>query len=267
MRDARRQQARDARNEAPRAHEDGAVSRAAAPGAALVAVLVSGPVGLLAFIAALVGGAGLPGAIGLAFAVQLGLVVVVLLGAGLFGQPRPGPPLGAYDRPVRRPSGRGVVRAQDATETLPDVARWDVLTPRVLPADAPRVAFICSRDGRVLDHARRLAEAGHEVHLSDNADALFDALAAAPQAWSAAIVDLRAVDDDVSALDDLREHAPNLPLVALGDARDAEGPWDTAVARAAPWIALRRALHTALAARAQRLSASIRAPAAPRPGS
>jgi hypothetical protein len=249
MRNAKRQRAQHARHESPRKREDGAVSRGGPVGLAPVAVLGSGPVGLLAFIAALVGGAGFLGAIGLAFAVQLGLVLLVLLAAGLFGQATEEPPLGAYDRPVRRPSGRGASWAQDAAGKVPAAGRWDVLTPRTLPAAAPRVAMLCTRDSATLDHARRLAEAGHEVHLSDNADALFGALAAAPHAWSAAIVDLRATGEEMSTLEDLRDHAPDLPLVALGAAWDADGPWDIAVAWPATWIALWRALQTAPALR------------------
>jgi hypothetical protein len=217
-----------------------------------VAVLLSGPIGLLAFVAALVGGSTLAGAVGTAFIVQLAFVVVLLLAAGLLRPARSAPPLGTRDRPVRRPSGRGVAQdARDVAQGWGPPPRWDMLAPAVLPADAPRVAVLCTQDSATLEQARRLAEAGQEVHLSDSADAVFGALADAPQDWSAAVVDLRAGDDEdlASALADLRARAPDLPVVALGAARDAEGPWDIGVPHPVLWIALRRALQTALAGR------------------
>jgi hypothetical protein len=213
-----------------------------------VAVLLSGPIGLIGFVASLYGGSTLAGALGTAFAVQLAFVVLLLLAAGLLRPARPDPPLGTCDRPVRRPSGSGADREMDTTQGWGPPPRWDMLAPAVLPADAPRVAVLCTQDSATLEQARRLAEGGHEVHLSDSADAVFGALADAPQDWSAAVVDLRAGDDDLaSALSDLRARAPEVPVVALGADRD--GPWDIGVAHPVPWIALRRALQTALAGR------------------
>lgn len=234
----------DGAGEVSRAPGEGAVSKPSGAGLAVVSVLVSGPIAVVGFATALLLGTGVLSALGIALLAQGTLVLSALLLGALFAEERERPALGEGDRPVRRPSGNGV-QESDADDAKV-IARWNVFPARGTGSNA-RIGLLGSRDRAAL--AQRIARAGYEVHLSDSAEALLGAIAAAPAQWSALIVDLDTAADPggtiSDALTDMRLETPGVPMIALGASPDAPGPWDAAVHAPTTWVTLRRVIEAA----------------------
>lgn len=110
-----------------------------------------------------------------------------------------------------------VERSESATSSV-DEGLWSSFLKRENESIIGRIGFAACMDPHVKDMASDLSDAGYEVHVTSDSDALMHSIEESPFSWMMMILDLDLYDDIAVAIEDLlvfRSVSPETIVVVL----------------------------------------------------
>ncbi|ROU02544.1 hypothetical protein [Histidinibacterium lentulum] len=173
------------------------------PGLAVAAALLCGPLALVSVPVLWWSGTSLAGAVVLTVLLQLSVFLAVLA-------------VGCYRS--KRAGAGGLSEGPQHDPVAPDLAIWQSYSRLEGEGDPPRVALVAPPSVQTRQIATDLAEQGHDVQHTTDADAMFDSVRARPADWRFMIVDLDLFDDLADGVDELisfRQDCAAIPVLLL----------------------------------------------------